>query len=186
MYNGTMTEGDAFRDIKGLAVNVMKEITIGNSVVMQQENMTNNTSERDIVICESVLNGAPQGSVNFGDTAVDSAIVNTVLKKYLPYISFSVKNEKIVNESIAPKWLIESNAYKSVNENDTKLKSFNLSAGGNANLFASNETMNKQEINELNDKINKLEKLNKELNDKILFISQDKQNVNASENEKIS
>jgi len=165
----------------------MKNIQKKKSVIdlITSNLRANNTSERDITICESVLNGVPQGSVNFGNTAVNSAIVNTVLKKYLPYISFSVKNEKIVNESIAPKWLIESSAYKSVSESDTKLKSFNLNAGGNANLFASNETMNKHEINELNDKINKLEKLNKELNDNILFISQDKQNINASENEKI-
>jgi hypothetical protein len=103
----------------------------------------------------------------------------------LPYISLTVKNVKSVNETIAPKWLVESNAYKALIENDTKLKSFNLNISSEANLFAVNENANKQKLNELTDKINELENLNKELSDKISFTSQNKQNVNASENEKI-
>ena len=41
MYRGSMTEGEAFRDVRGGAVNVLKEIALGNSVVVQQMNLTN-------------------------------------------------------------------------------------------------------------------------------------------------
>lgn len=163
--------------------NIQKQKTVIDLITSNLR--ANNASERDIAVCENVLNGVPQSSVVFNGTAVNSAIVNTVLKKHLPYISFSVKNEKNVNESIAPKWLIESGAYKLVNENEAKLKSFNLNIGSEATLFAENTNKNTGQINELNDKINKLEKLNEKLGNEISLINENNKNVNSIENEKV-
>lgn len=41
MYNGSTTEGDGFREVSGLAVNVLEAISLGNSAIYQQDNATN-------------------------------------------------------------------------------------------------------------------------------------------------
>jgi hypothetical protein len=41
MYNGSTTEGDGFREVGGLAVNVLEAISLGNSAIYQQDNATN-------------------------------------------------------------------------------------------------------------------------------------------------
>ena len=48
LYNGSATEGDGFREVRGLGVNVLEEIALGNSVVYQQDNSTNRFLDRFI------------------------------------------------------------------------------------------------------------------------------------------